>query len=467
MTAKKTEVTEKGPRKKNFGAKKSNAVKKSSTKKSTTVKKTSISEAENNTLLMKQRRYDGTFNIFAFIFSSLYFGYKNLGGYFILFLFLPFLFYMVFGLFINEGAALLCGWLTTHIIAGFTANPICRRDEAKYEKKYGQIDTSKPAEYFAIPLWRLVLFTLLSGGVYMLYWGYRNWKSYQKATNDDVSPASNAFFFNLTVIPLFSKMSITLKSQKLFLLCGIMCLCLFVAANAINYSLSKGWIPDNRQMVCLVVLIFSALLYPFCVVPVQKKVNEYTTTALKKTLEKRFYPWEIVILLIGMIFNYVYWFGNPFIAQPQLTVEQGQKIGAVAGFIYSHTKVYPMVCAKAGYEMKNYPTEFKTYFAEDIAATEKLFAQLGYAPDNIDNMLNEQAKQNYARHAYEDLTQLKKNLTVILISREQNIPIEQVQWQDDMNAVLTLDDVCAFLDENAKAMISENWDKDFLKNALE
>ena len=464
MTEKKNNTsaakTQKSPRKKTVAAKKTAVTKK------TTLKQAIPEISESVAVTKEQPRYRGIFNIFAFFLSSFYFAYKNMAGYFILFLFLPILFYIIFGLFLDEDLAIFIGWLSAHIIAGFCANPLCRRNEKKYQEKNGKIDTSKPAEYFAVPLWLLVLFTLLSGGVYMLYWGYRNWKSYQKATNDDVSPASNAFFFNLTVIPLFSKMSITLKSQKLFLLCGIMCLCLFVADNAINYSLSKWWIPDNRQMVCLVVLIFSAFLYPFCVVPVQKKVNEYTTTALKKTLEKRFYPWEIVILLIGMIFNYVYWFGNPFIAQPQLTVEQGQKIGAVAGFIYSHTKVYPMVCAKAGYEMKNYPTEFKTYFAEDIAATEKLLTQFGYAPDNIDNILNEQAKQNYAQNAYEDLTQLKKNLTVVLIAREQNIPIEQVQWQDDMNAVLTLDDVCAFLDENAKAMISENWDKDFLKKNL-
>lgn len=43
----------------------------------------------------------------------------------------------------------------------------------------GQETDAPPAVWFALPIWRLWLFSLLGGGLYQAYWMYRSWRAFR------------------------------------------------------------------------------------------------------------------------------------------------------------------------------------------------------------------------------------------------------------------------------------------------
>ena len=133
--------------------------------------------------------------------------YLGLAGYFILFLFLIPLLALLLNLVLSDTAAIIVSLLISGTLAGFIADPAYKKYLSEKKKKYGKIDRDKPVEYYPISTKRLIFFAIISGGLYFIYWGYRNWKNYQKTTNDDVSPALRGWFFYLAVINLFVNMN--------------------------------------------------------------------------------------------------------------------------------------------------------------------------------------------------------------------------------------------------------------------
>lgn len=369
----------------------------------------------------------------------------------------------------DEGAAFGAAILISHIIAGFFANSIYRKHMEKYIKLYENVDTYKEVEYFAISLPRLVISSLLSGGLYTVYWGYKNWHNYQKTTSDDVNPYLCGWFFNWTAISLFAKIRYSVKSAKSFTIYGVACLLIFLAQIAISQALSKDLIGSDLILDMILLYLILEIIYPFCIVPVQSSVNKYTTEVLKKPLDKKFYPWEIVFLLLGFILNYGFWFGNPFTAnEPDFTEEQAEKIGNSVGFIYRHTKGYAMVCEQEGYPLKEYPYRFNSVFSQEINALSTELAKKGYTLEQVENyLINEQLKTNMKQSIYDELNELRKIWIRTFISLQNNTPVEKVEWNEEFDSMMTLKDTCELFDQHGINIVLQGENKDLLKeNAL-
>jgi len=56
-----------------------------------------------------------------------------------------------------------------------------------------------------ISLWRFALLTVLSFGLYEIWWIYKTWRFYQQKDNSDINPAARAIFNILFINSLFEK----------------------------------------------------------------------------------------------------------------------------------------------------------------------------------------------------------------------------------------------------------------------
>lgn len=416
-----------------------------------------------------QNNKERCFNIWAFLFSSFYFWYLGMFGHFCLFAFLPVILSFPLNLFIEEiGLAFWAGFLISHIIAGFIADKSYTKYRENYIKSYEDVDTKKEVEYFAISLSRLIICTLLSGGIYAVYWGFKNWNNYQKTTHDAVNPYLRAWFFDWTAISLFNKINYTTKSLKFHTFLGAACLLLFLVDRVLTQLLIKNEIAKDWTFISAVTLLIIMFIYPFCLVPAQKSINKHTTQVLKKSLDKRFYPWEIVILLIGITLNFFTWLGDFSSAENNITDEQAHKMGASVGFMYRHTKGYAEVCQQEGYTLKQYPKDFNTFYAEDIKTLKMALAEKGYSIEEIEKVfINPQIEEEMRQSIHNELDQFRKIWIMTAIAEEQNIPIENIEWKDEYNTKLTLRDACEIFDIGGIELLKENEQRFFLKaNAL-
>lgn len=56
---------------------------------------------------------------------------------------------------------------------------------------------------FRIPLWRVLLMSLLSAGLYMIYWFYLTWEHYRDSTDDEAYPVWHALALCIPIYGLF------------------------------------------------------------------------------------------------------------------------------------------------------------------------------------------------------------------------------------------------------------------------
>lgn len=406
------------------------------------------------------------FNILAFVFSSFYFLYLGMPWHFILFAILPFIIMLPFTILSALGIGFVVGFIISHIIAGFIAEDSYRKYKENYVKLYEHVNTNLEVEYFAISLPRLIISTIITGGFYTIYWGFKNWNNYQKTTHDDVSPYLRGWFFNWTAISLFAKIRATTKDKKSYTPYGLACLLIFIADMAVSYFISKNLVSGEIGILILFTLM---LIYPFSIVPVQIAINKYTTEKQKKSLDRHFYPWEIVFLILGVMINFYNWFGNPFVEnKTYFTDEEANKIGTSVGFIYRHTEGYPAVCKHEGYTMTEYPNQFNNLFSQEISSLVSALTAKGYTFEKAkQELVSAQLDTIMKESIYDELEQLRKIWILNAISEEYNIPVENMEWQEDFDSVLTLRDACEIFDANGIDFLKNGENRYFLKaNAL-
>ena len=148
--------------------------------------------------------------------------------------------------------------------------------------------TRGEAIFFPVSLLKLSLMSLVTLGVYNLYWFYKNWKSVQKL-GDSVNAPVRALFYTLTSYWLFKKIQEQAERAQLDgnLQAGLLALTLFVIG-------SLWRLPDPWWVVGLG--SFLPLL------PVQSTVNALNRKlAPQADVNSRFGGWNIAALIAGGI----------------------------------------------------------------------------------------------------------------------------------------------------------------------
>lgn len=407
------------------------------------------------------------FNVWAFIFSVLYFFYKGLAGPFLLFMVLPFVLSLLFMFVAPFEVAFLVGVALSHFAAGLSANVLLSRQKIDLSVGLDGINPIKPnqeTEYFAISLPRLIICSILSGGLYSVYWSFKNWDNYQKATNDRVISFFRCLYFNLTAVSLFDTIKITTKDKRSFTFNGVCCGLIFVATLFLYYLVFNGVVSEKQSIAAISLLTILTIIYPFCIVPVQASVNRYTTQKLRKPLEKRFHFFEVVIIVLGLA---NFWGNIPFQAvnNSVFTDEEAEKVGASIGFLYRNFDVLPQVCEQEGYNMQYYPQDLSDFLDKDINHLTHALAQRGYTLKRArDEIITPEIMSAAKVAVYKELEQLRQKIILNRIAKEQHVAPESLTWKDEYASELTYGEVCEFYDENGIDIVRNGKSKDFLKN---
>jgi predicted nucleic acid-binding Zn ribbon protein len=176
-------------------------------------------------------------------------------------------------------------------------------------EQIGTQDNSIAVEYYAISLKRLVLFSILTFGIYEIYWFYKNWQAVKKFQGEDIYPFWRAIFTVLFCYSLFKKVLESAKKHTYqdpyspgWLATAYIFLLLI--GNSLSSVDSYG-IGFNIIWLIVVVSTFIPLL------PVQKAIN-FNNRKINSNLElkKDFSGSEVILIVIGVLWSLLVLWGT-------------------------------------------------------------------------------------------------------------------------------------------------------------
>lgn len=423
--------------------------------------------------LAENKKNNVPFNVWAFLFSSLYFFYVRMYGHFLIFFFSPLLLDIiftalarVFGLALSQGDCFPFLFIIFHFVAAFIANPNYKKFKQRFVQEHKDVDTSIRAVYSSMPLGKFVLYLVLSYGLYGFYWGFKNWQKYCEATKDDVYPLARAIFFPVTILLLFRKIAYSVEAKSNFLWQGCVYLAIylfwftesFVNLDVLNNPVFEG-----------VFSVSSVIVATCCLASVQAAINRYNLAHGGEKAEKDVGGIVFVVITFaltwGVFIVSLLFPNNKNSFFDSYSEEQQIKIAQSVGFIYRHTKVYSQVCAQNGYVLKNYPNVFSEYYAADILKLKEQLLNNGVSLKDVEQIMfsNPEAVKKIQDSAYEELYGLWMFLRLAQAAEEQGIAIENVKWDNQWNASFDIQNICAFFDLYGLEILKDGDNKDFLK----
>ncbi len=158
-------------------------------------------------------------------------------------------------------------------------------------------------EFFSISLGRLAFFSILTLGIYDIFWFAKNWSSIKKAERVDISPVSRAFFTIFYCYSLFKKILLSAKKHGYSNsyspgILAIIYIILLLLGNGLSRIENV-----NPGLDILWLLIASCSFIPL--LTVQKAINFNNSKIIPDfSLNRKFSTGEIILTAIGVI-----WFG--------------------------------------------------------------------------------------------------------------------------------------------------------------
>jgi RNA polymerase subunit RPABC4/transcription elongation factor Spt4 len=183
----------------------------------------------------------------------------------------------------------------------------CPKCGAKLENNQNDLDKNTDVEkhsvnieYFAISPGRLALFSILTFGIYEIYWFYKNWQAIKKAENQNISPFWRAIFAVFFCHGLFKKVLESAKSHEYkesyspgWLATAY--IVLLVVGNALSRAESSD---AGLNFIWLIVAV--AAFIPL--LSVQKAINFNNEKIKGDTVIKQgFSSGEVILIVVGVI----------------------------------------------------------------------------------------------------------------------------------------------------------------------
>lgn len=147
-----------------------------------------------------------------------------------------------------------------------------------YEQNYSRV----------IPVWKFALFSIVSLGLYQMYWNYKSWKFFKEKDNLDVSPFWRTFLMPLFMSSLFDRFSDMLKKE----------------GHHVNYPtaiLIIFWIWINTTTIWKEPIWLLAHLSFLSFIPVLNSLNVYWKEKSPELPEKPLTIKEIIFLTAGIL----------------------------------------------------------------------------------------------------------------------------------------------------------------------
>ncbi|MEG4960202.1 MULTISPECIES: hypothetical protein [unclassified Microcoleus] len=147
-------------------------------------------------------------------------------------------------------------------------------------------ENSQPI-FFPVSRFKLLVMSLVTFGLYQIFWFYKNWQLFKTATGSKISPFWRAFFNGLFCYSLITKIRNRAKLRG-------------IEANFSPFLLTLAWLGltlcAQLPKPYLLVSFFSVIV----LLPVQEIVNELNSlVAPNHNPNSRFSAWNIAIIAVG------------------------------------------------------------------------------------------------------------------------------------------------------------------------
>lgn len=179
----------------------------------------------------------------------------------------------------------------------------------------------EPVEYFSISLKRLALFTVLTLGLYQVYWFYKNWAAIKKNENSKIFPGGRAIVSVLYCYSLFKKVLISAKNhdyQKSYSPGWLAATYIILILLGNTFTKISG---KTHQATANLDILFSTFFILLSLIPilfVQKAINFHNEKARGRSdLNRKFSRGEQIITILGLAF-FLAIFISPFMANIKL-----------------------------------------------------------------------------------------------------------------------------------------------------
>lgn len=217
--------------------------------------------------------------------------------------------------------------------------------------------------FFAISCSRVFWLDILSLGFYQLYWFYKNWQAL-RAAGQKVNPVVRAWIFPpFFVFQLFANIKNKIAPDRKTSFCLRTAPVLFIFD-----VLLSVFVPDEIMIWLLpeiIVIILSAVVMRV----IQKAVNDYNAIQ-NPEIRLRRSPTAgeaVAVLLMPVLFlaSFAYGYFNAYIRYKNI-ININKPQNFLTAVTFKHLSVYPFVCEKQGYIMKNYQQAFLRTYADEI-----------------------------------------------------------------------------------------------------
>lgn len=176
----------------------------------------------------------------------------------------------------------------------------CQHCGAKFHEHYGahlvekkpheeELSANKSPYPYVISTQKLVILTVVTFGLYEIYWFYRQWKSFKAERDLKVTPWARSLFATIMSYSLFNEITKAVKSidkSKSGLEAGGLAIVYFIAVNLANLPDPYWWL----YFLSVIPLIYA-----------QNAINFYWKEKYNKVEVSKFGGWNYVWALIGGI----------------------------------------------------------------------------------------------------------------------------------------------------------------------
>ena len=160
---------------------------------------------------------------------------------------------------------------------------------------------------------RVVLMSLLSGGLYLFWWFYITWKHYHYHTGKEAYPVWHTFTL---VVPIYSLFRIhahmrTYKGLMMELQLtnsinpGIAVVVVLIASSSLFVGVTQTWSGEISEALAIWILIIEvtyAVLIALLLASVQDNINRYWQTVSTNAISCRLGIGEVILTALGIVF---------------------------------------------------------------------------------------------------------------------------------------------------------------------
>ena len=177
-------------------------------------------------------------------------------------------------------------------------------------------------------------------------------------------------------------------------------------------------------------------------------------TARKKQGKILYHPVRDTFIAVGLFI-----FGSlPFIGWASV-LQNNQNENEISALImlYVYTKAYPRYCVAQGYEMQNYPHVFVQHYEKEIITFAEYYSQQYdmSLEQGMEQVITLETEREIFYLIDENARNIYRAFVLSYLSENKGIPLEEIQWTQEMEDSLDMKDFCQIMDMEAESFIGE------------